>query len=76
MGAFYKEDYRKSNKFLQVLLSFAFAKYGRMKQLVVTIDNMSIHKRYIFQTSRPSFSSEPPSFILKFEFIKTCKMTR
>ena len=76
MGAFYKEDCRKSNKFLQELLPFVFARYGRMKQLIVTIDNMSIQKRYIFQTSRPSFCSEPPSFLLKSEFIKACKMTR
>ena len=63
MGAFYKEDYRKSNKFLQELLSFVFARYGRMKKLVVTINNMSIQKRYIFQTSHPSFYGEPPSFL-------------
>ena len=75
MGAFFKEDYRKSNKFLQKLLSFVFAKYGEMKRLVVTIDKMYIQKRHIFQTSRPSLYSEPPSFLLKSEFIKTCKMT-
>ena len=76
MGAFFKEDYRKSNKFLQKLLSFVLAKYGEMKRLVVTIDNMSIQERHIFQTSRPSLYSEPPSFLLKSEFIKTCTMTR
>ena len=76
MGAFFMEDYRKSNIFLQKFLSFVLAKYGGMKRLVVTIDNMSIQKRHIFEISRPSFSSEPPSFLLKSELIKTCKMTR
>ena len=52
------------------------AKYGGMKRLVVTIDNISVQERHIFQTSRPSFSSEPPSFLLKSEFVKTCRMTR
>ena len=74
MGTFSKEGYMKSNKFLSKLLSFVFAKYGGMKRLVVTIDNMSIQERHIFQTSRSSFYSEPPSFLLKSEFIKTCKI--
>ena len=77
MGAFSKEDYRKSNKFFQKLLSFVFAKYGEMKRLVVTIDNMSIQKRHIFQTSRPRLYREPPTFLLKSHLpVKTCKMTR
>ena len=72
MRDFFKEDY----KFLQELLSFVFAKYGGIKRLVATIDNISTQKRHIFQTSRSSFCRESPSFLLKSEFIKTCEMTR
>ena len=69
-GTFFKEDYRKSNKFLQKFLSFVFAKYVEMKRSFVTIDNMSIQERHIYS----HFYSEPPSFLLKSEIIKTCKM--
>ena len=48
MKAFFKEDYGKSNKFLQKLLSFVFAKDVEMKQLVVTTDNMFIQERYVY----------------------------
>ena len=70
------EGHRRSNKFLQNLLSLALAKFGKMKRLAVTIDNMSIQERHIFQTWRSSLYSEPSSFLLKSEFIKTSKMTR
>ena len=64
------EDYRKSNIFLQKFLSFVLAKYGGMKRLVVTIDNMSIQKRHIFEISRPSFSSEHVKWPGKINFPK------
>ena len=44
MGAFFKEDYRKNNKFLQKLLSFVFAKYWGKKRLFVTIANLFIQE--------------------------------
>ena len=61
-----------SNKFLQKLLCFALAKYVEMKRLVVTIDNMSIQERHMYS----QFYGEPPSFLLKSELLKTCKMNR
>ena len=76
MGAFSKESYRESNKFSKRLFSFVFEKYWGMKQLVVANDKMFIQEKHMFQTSRPSFYSEPPSFLLKFVFIKTDNMTR
>ena len=59
--SFLKGGHRRSTKFLQNLLSLALAKFGKMKRLAVTIDNMSIQERHIFQTWP--------------EFIKTSKMT-
>ena len=70
MRAFFKEDYGKSNKFLQKLFSFVFAKYVEMKQLVVTIDNMSIQERHVYSL----FYSEPPRFLLNSELNETCEM--
>ena len=74
--SFLKEGHRRNYKFLQSLLSLALAKFEKMKRLAITIDNMSIQERHIFQTSCSSSYSEPSSFLLKSEFIKTSKMTR
>ena len=53
-------------------MSFVFAKYVEMKRSFVTVTNMPIQERHIYS----HFYSEPPSFLLKSEFIKTCKMNR
>ena len=40
--SFLRESHKRSNKFLQNLLSLALAKFEKMKPLSVTIDNMFI----------------------------------
>ena len=44
-GSFLREDYRRSQKFLQKILSFVFAKFWKMTQLIVTIGNINAYSR-------------------------------
>ena len=46
--SFLKEGHKRSNKFLKNLLSLALSKFGKIKQLSVTIGNMSVQERHIF----------------------------